>query len=315
MNKINIVSGLAIVLLMLSSCADDSLSPIITFDKAIKGAYVRLLVETPRELDLANLAAASYTYTVEFVDEQQGALVDEYEVSATYIDNNPVNGDGSAGPVVIKTFTSADFTDSERGCKDLKDIVLTMNELATGLGVNTADILANDQFRIDGRIITSDGKEFTFENSSAAINGSAFQGHFRFTLKATCPLPPDIFVGNYELTYDEVGGGWDESLVEGTVTLKTVSGSSTKRAFDAVFLDIFGGFNVTVELDFVCDQVVMVDLDSGVGCGNNITLLGAGLGQPVDIADPNAVLIIWYVEDTGDCGAGTPTREMRLTPG
>ncbi|RLD21837.1 MAG: hypothetical protein DRI69_02995, partial [Bacteroidetes bacterium] len=88
MNKLNIVSGLAVVLLMLSSCADDSLSPIITFDKAIKGSYVRLLEETPRELDLANLSSASYTYTVEFVDEEQGALVSEYEVSATFIDNN-----------------------------------------------------------------------------------------------------------------------------------------------------------------------------------------------------------------------------------
>jgi hypothetical protein len=276
---------------------------------------VRLLQETPRELDLANLDAASYTYTVEFVDEQQGSLVDEYEVSAQYIDNNPINGDGSAGPVVIKTFSSSDFTDSERGYKDLKDVNLTMNELASALGVNTADILANDQFRIDGRIITSDGKEFTFSNSSAAINGSAFQGHFRFTLKATCPLPAEIFAGTYELSYDFVEGGWDESLVPGPVELKTVAGSSTKRQFDAVFLDVFGGFDVTVELDFVCDQVVLVDLDSGVGCGNNITLLGDGLGQPVDISDKDAVLIIKYIEDTGDCEAGTPDRIMRLTPG
>ena len=92
MNKLKIVSGFAFVLLMISSCADDSLSPIITFDKAIKGAYVRLLSESDRLLDLANLSTASYTYTVEFVDEAQGSLVSEYEISATFIDNNPDNG-------------------------------------------------------------------------------------------------------------------------------------------------------------------------------------------------------------------------------
>ncbi|MEZ4994235.1 MAG: hypothetical protein R2824_27680 [Saprospiraceae bacterium] len=31
------------------------------------------------------------------------------------------------------------------------------------------------------------GFTFTYDNSSSAVNGSAFQGHFRFTLAAGCP--------------------------------------------------------------------------------------------------------------------------------
>ena len=57
---------------MLFSCADDDLSPILTFDKAGKGAYAKLLNESAQELDLANLSAAQYSYCVEFVDIDAG---------------------------------------------------------------------------------------------------------------------------------------------------------------------------------------------------------------------------------------------------
>lgn len=315
MKKLNIGLGLAMVLLMLSSCADDALAPIITFDKAIKGSYVRLISESARLLDLANLSTASYTYTVEFVDEQQGNLVNEYELSARFIDNSPDNGDNSAGPVVFRSYGQSDLSDNARGYRQLDDISVTLAELASTLGVDTDKLLANDQFRVDGRILTSDGKEFSFDNSSAAINGSAFQGHFRITLKVTCPLDDNLFVGTYALTYDKVDGGWDESLVEGDVTVKTVAGSTTKRQFDAVFLGIFGGFDMTgIQYDFVCDQVVMEDFDTGVSCGSPGIVFIAGEGSPVDISDPSAVIVLNYVEDTGACGAGTPERIMRLTP-
>ena len=220
----------------------------------------------------------------------------------------------SAGPLVIKSFTPTDFTSSDRGYTDMKDISLTLAELSAALGVNTDDLLANDQFRIDGRVITSDGKEFTFDNSSAAINGSAFQGHFRFTLKVTCPLTDDLFTGSYKLSYDELGGDWAESLVEGDVTLRTVAGSTTKREFDATYLAGLGGFDAPgIQMDFVCTEVVMLDYDPGLSCGTPAIFLFADAAQPVDISDPNADIVLWYTEDTGACAAGTPLQKMRLT--
>ena len=189
-----------IIGLMLWSCADENKQPIITFDQAAKGAYVRLISETPRELDLANLASAQYSMTIEFVDLEQGTLVSQYDVNATFIDNNPGNGNNSAGPTLVKSFSSGEFGSSDRGFKGL-DVTITLSELGAALGVPIDLIQANDQFRIEGSITLTDGQVFTFANSSAAVNGSAFQGHFAFTLKATCPLNSTVFTGAYTMNY------------------------------------------------------------------------------------------------------------------
>lgn len=302
----------AVLLLIMSSCADDELGPVLTFDTAGKGAYVKLLSETPRELDLMDLGSSSYNYEVEFVDIDQGNGIQQYDLAVNFVDNNPINGNHSSDvEKAFKSYSASEFNTSDRGFKSLS-VSVPLSELLSLFGLSGDDLLANDQFRFIGTITTVDGDVFGFANSSSAVNGSAFQGHFNYTLKATCPLPDNIFVGDYTLTYQEVTGAWDESLVEGTVSLTTVPNSSTQRQFDAVFLDIFGGFGVTVKMDFVCTEVVFVTLDTGVGCGGSI-ILKPGPAQPVDINDGSADIVLHYVEDTGGCGAGAPTRIMTLT--
>ena len=135
----------------------------------------------------------------------------------------------------------------------------------------------------------------------------------RFDLTATCPLTDNLFVGDYTLSYDEVTGAWDESIVPGTVTLTTVSGSTTKRQFDAVIFDNFGGFDITVQMEFLCDKVAYLETNTGVGCGGDI-LLKPGPNQDADINNDSEI-ILHYVEDTdaGGCGQGKPVRIMRLT--
>lgn len=302
----------AAVGVLLFSCADDSLSPIITFDKAGKGAYVKLISETPRELDLMNLGAASYSYDVEFVDIEQGNLVSQYDLKVSFVDNNPVNGDKTSGPTDLRNISSGEFTTTERGFKGAS-ISISLSELLSLFGLTADDLLANDQFRFQGFVILTDGQVFGASNSSAAVNGSAFQGHFNYTLKATCPLRDDQFVGDYTLTYQEVSGAWDESIVPGTVTLTTVAGSSTQRQFDCVYLQLFGGFATTVVIDFVCTEVIMVTTDPGVGCGSPGIILKQGDANPIDINDADADIVLHYIEDTGACGAGTPPRIMTLT--
>ena len=303
------------MLVFFASCADETKKPIITFDQADKGAYPRLLNLIQGEYDLQNIGGSNFVYEVEFVDLDQGNLVGEYKILVTYRDNNPSNGDNSTAQQLFKSVNASEFKTNDRGFKGL-DVSLSLTEVAAAIGVNTADIMAGDVFAYATSVVLSEGKEFTSANSTSAVRGSAFQGFFDFNANATCPLPDAMFSGTYALSYDDLSGdAWGESLREANVTLELISGSTTQRKFDAIFLDIFGSFDVTITIDFVCDKVQFFDNDTGVGCGDNILLLGSAgsedLSQPVDIND-DSVIILKYAELGGDCGYDA-VRTMRLT--
>jgi len=300
--------------IIMSSCADENLGPILTFDKAGKGVYPKLVSQTPQLLDLANLGTAAYDYCVEFVDETDGSSAKLYEVEASFVDNNPDNGDKSADAIVIKSFTSDQFTTSANGNREVC-VSITLSELLAAFGMTPEDLVANDNFAIRTFVSNVDGVRFGFANSDSDVSGSAFGGHFNMNLTATCPMADNLFVGDYELTYELLdGNGFGESLRETTVTLS--ASSPTKRTFPAILLDAFGGFNVTVELEFVCDFVRVVPLDAGISCAApNIMFVNRSAGvnytEPADITN-DAVIRVSYVEAGGGC-AYDAVRTMILT--
>lgn len=302
--KFSIIGFLTGLLFILSSCSSDGLKPILTFDQVGKGAYVRLTELIAGEFDLQNFASTSYQYSVEFVDIEKGALITQYDINVTFVDNTAP--DNSAGPKLFKSFSASDFTTSANGFKAIENLSIPLSELANLFGLSEDQFTAGDIFRFEGSLTDKNGNVFTAANSSAAVNGSAFQGFFNFTAKVTCPLPDTQFAGAYTLSYDppiDPNSGFGESLVEGTVTLTTVPGSTTQRQFDATYLQVFGGFAVTVAIDFVCDKVVLLKTDTGVGCDDNILFVQGAEVFPVDINDPNAVIKVQYDEKTAGCGA------------
>ena len=308
---INLTLAAGLVLLM-TACADEELGPVFTFDTVGKGAYVKLLTQSPPELDLANLGSASYTYDVEFVDIDNGNLVSQYDLTAELIDNNTDNGDDSAGPLDFKSFGSGEFTTTASGFKGI-GVTITLNELLTLFNISADKLQANDRFRIRGTLTMNDGRQFAFDNSTPAVNGPAFAGHFRFDLTATCPLPDNIFVGAYTLSYEDFGdGGWDDSFEEGTVTLGTIEGSTTRRSFTTNYLVSLGGFSRTVTIEFLCDQVILPTTDASLSCADPGIVWKQGAGRSIDITNDSEI-IVEYIEDTGACGRGAPTRVMKLT--
>ncbi len=316
MNKKIFIFSFLAGLLLFSSCKDEDLNPIVTFDILGKGAYVRLVSETAREFDLQNLNGAQYEYTVEFVDLEKGALVQTYEINVTYVDNNPDNGDKSGGPSLLRSISSSEFTTNEKGFKQVT-VTITLAELATLFGTAPEDIKANDQFIFDGVLTLNDGSKFSFDNSTAAVRGSAFQSHFRFTIKATCPLNDDQFTGTYLVTYEvEPSGAFGPAFgaEPGTVEVTTVSGSSTKRAFELVYLKDLGIGNgpSTITVDFVCDFVVLAgDVDGQLSCGGDAITIGPGDPVPVDLNDDSS-FVVNMVEFKNDGGCGVPTAPFAL---
>ena len=314
-----IVASLAC--LMIVSCADENLTPVLTFEKATIGAYVRLVELRTGEFDLANPSSSALDYSVDFVDLEEGALVSQYVIDAQFFDNTPANGDNSKARIEYKVYDSGSFSTSARGNPGV-DVQIPLTEVAAAFGLSIDDLSAGDRFSFFGRVRQQDGAEYTSVNSSGTVRGSAFQGYFDFNGNVTCPLPDALFTGSYALTHvGDATAGFGLPFVEETITLSTVPGSSTLRQMTLNYLPAFGPFAVEgVRIDFICDVVEFQGMDSGVGCGGgSITVVGAHLPgydtpSPQDITDDSSITLnlIEYDAD-GGCGVPAAAKTILLT--
>lgn len=291
--SIFIVGGL----LMLFSCVDEELGPIITFDKAAKGAYVKLLQESDsRDINLFDIPGSSYTYSVEFRDAEGGTLVTEYRLDATFKDANPnKGGDDSKGPDVFRTFSSSEFEDTPDGFKGLSNITITANDLISWAGLTADELGPGDQFVIDGTISTTNGSVHNFDNSSAAVNGSAFGGHFRFNLTASCPTE---LAGTYDVVVQDTWCG-DVPLPNAQVTLTlTASGYDIDDFSLGAYDNCYGEGSTKPG-----GSLRMVDVCNG------ITITGASRWDEVytwsDLTVDGNNLTITWTNDYGEGGTST----------
>ncbi len=179
-------SLLPLMIFVAFSCEDPDKAPIVTFDSAGHGAYPRFVSEAGATLmnllTEAEFNASDYTWTVEFVDEAQGGQVAEYVVEITY---DPASG-SDQGPVEFVRIPGSAFTSGESGYLQTT-ISSAAPDIAGLFGLGYADLSAGDDFDFNGRIIMTDGREFTGATSSATVNGAAFIGRFDFTRPAACP--------------------------------------------------------------------------------------------------------------------------------
>lgn len=254
--KIFSLLALAGLALYATSCADPELGPVVTFDTAGKGAYVRLVEEkTDKLINLLDLAASRYIYSVEFVDLEKGALVSEYRLDLTYIDNNPSNGSNGTGPVELRSYSASEFITTAGGFKGLTDITITPEDVFRAAGVDASSVKAGDQFRVDGVLTLQDGSTFAYTNSSAAVNGSAFKGHFRFVLPAGCP-------SDLAGTYSYVGSDFWCNGGTGTGSVNIISKGGGAYSFSdwsfGSYVSCYGGTNSnwgTLQFNDVCKEV------------------------------------------------------------
>jgi len=192
MNKIKLLIVSGVLMVFAFGCADPDLGPIVTFDTAGKGAYVRLISETDRGINLFDIGGSQYTYSVEFVDPELGAGVSEYGLELTF-----KGADGTtSGPSEYRSWSSSEFTTSETGYQSVTGITITASDAIAAAGKKAEDIQAGDKFVFTGRVVTSDGQIFKSDNSSATVRGGAFQGHFDFTMAASCPTD---LAGTYDV--------------------------------------------------------------------------------------------------------------------
>lgn len=313
--SIKSLSPLALLILLTAGCADEDLSPIVTQDNLLFGAFPRLVELRTGEFDLNNLSSSAYEMEVDFVDNANGEDVAEYRIYAAFDDRtiDSTGTDLSSDRVLFRTFTAADFRAGPNGNLGV-DVIIPFQDVAAATGVDPSLIEAGDRFRISAEVEKEDGRVFSSTNSTPAIT-NAFGGIIDFNVTATCPLPDDQFVGDYRVTYADV---YDEFALFGApvqalgnppldlvVTLDLVAGSSTRRTYNVgTYLNPGYGFATGPStLDFACDLVSSSAIDSGAGCGNGTLAAEQAARDPFNFDDDSSFTITFndFASD-GGCG-------------
>jgi hypothetical protein len=304
---------LAAACVVMSSCVDEERSPVITQDNLLFGAFPFLNELKTGVYDLADLSGSAYEMDVYFVDNAGGADVAQYNVYVAFDDNNP-GPDLSTERTLWKSFGPSDFA----ALGDKGNLGMTLRipftEIATFVGAgNVGDVISGDRFQFSTEVVKEDGRVFASTNSTPAVT-NAFGGIFDFNVSATCPLPDDIFVGDYAVEYGYVYDvfplfGADVQpfgpTIGRTVTL-AVGNSSIRRDFNygSYLLPGYGFGTSDVTLEFACDVVTSSAVDSGAGCGGGSIAAVQVNAASFDLTDDST----WTIEyegfgpNDGGCG-------------
>lgn len=213
MNFINIKSVknsllVLLVIFLAMGCVDESRAPIVTFDSAGKGAYVKFVDQSGSTLlnllTQADFDASSYTYSVEFVDGENGARVTSYDLTVTY--------SGSGETRDLRSYSASDFTaqNTVRGGLGVSNVTITAADVTSPFGLSYSDLSPGDAFDVEGFITTENGT-YGFSNSSASVRGGAFQGFFDIAMSANCP---STLEGTYDVTSTLWCGGNTTTTVD-----------------------------------------------------------------------------------------------------
>ncbi len=249
MNNIKKVLLGALTIFVALSCEDESLAPIVTFDSAGHGAYIRLVTDSETGSTLMNVLtqsdfdASSYGYSVEFVDDNKGRNVSEYVLSLEYDDNDASNGDNSQ-TVELRRFNSSSFAENADGFQGVTGITISSADLTSALGIAYADISSGDNFFVRGSLIMNDGRTFASTNSSSTVRGGAFRAIFDITLPAACPSD---LAGTVD--YTTTNAWCDGTGTTGTVDIIAMGGGTY------VFSDwSFGAYSICYSPTSVADS-------------------------------------------------------------
>ena len=312
---------LALLVLSIGSCADEELSPIVTQDALLFGAFPRLVELRTGEYDLNDLENSTYDMEVDFVDNAEGEDIAEYRLYVVFDDNTTGSGrpDYSSDEVLVRSYTPTDFRAGPNGNLGV-DVSIPFTEVAQLADVPLDSIFAGDRFQFRAEVEKEDGRVFSSSNSTPAIT-NAFGGIFDFNVNATCPLPDDRYSGEYRVTYGTIYDQFDlfgepvQALgnppLDLVVTLELVAGSTTRRTFNVGTYANPGYAFATgpTTLDFACDRVTSTAIDSGAGCGDGTIAATQPSADPFNFSDDSSFTInfIDFGETDGGCGvAGLP---------
>lgn len=317
--------GMLVTMLVFITSCTDFVEPRIPYSTFDTGAYLRTTARTSTSFNFFNLANSRFDITVEAVDAENGATVDNVEVRVRRrrlipgvgLQYVPAAGPGGAvNDVLLETIPGSAFTLTPDSKFLRTQIVVTAQEAITALGLTQAQVNGGDVFEFRLKLTDKKGRVFNDVNASADIKGGLFYASpFLYNVTVVCPLTEGYALGQYRLT-QPVGGadpffGNPTRFVEEVVTL--VAGpTATQRRFTVNYLGGFTTRPFTIELS--CGKVVKPEEAAGAGCGGPGILW---ISDPNNLADYNpasdATITVKFIDDSqSSCGITAPV-EFLLT--
>jgi hypothetical protein len=254
---------LATALVFLSSCRDfvEPNVPYKTFDN---GAYLRTIARTSTTFNFFSLGTSNFALTLEAVDAEDGATVDNVEIRVRH--RRLLPGVGlrftPATDVLIKTLKSSDFQPNSESRFLRTSFVITAAETFAAVGLTAAQIEGGDVFEF--RLVLNDkkGRSFSTNNVTTNVAGAPFYNSpFQYNVSVICPSD---LAGTYAFDALETFCG---KTYSGSITWTAVTGSpgsytvsdGTFGAWQSCYPDTWGTGNVRI--NDACGRLTMTGTD------------------------------------------------------
>lgn len=289
-----------LALATLTSCNNDPDNAIYdVFDGLTNGAVIRTLDLTSPTFDVVDLSSY-FEVIVEEQDEESGDLLSSMDV---YIASDGVS------EALVRSIPASEFVTTTNGLPGTT-IRIVLQDALDLLGLSPDAIACGDAMSVRLAVNLTDGRTFSAEDGSGSLQGSYFRSPYLYNVNIVANLPSEtLFTGQYML--DQPGGGifGFNDFTQGTYTIETVS-NTIKVIKDVFLFPGFGGFGpYDVQFEFICGEIILTTLDSGLACADGISLSfsSADINSTYDLANPNDTnfIINFTANDLGGCG-GSP---------
>jgi hypothetical protein len=253
----------ATALVFLSSCRD-FVEPNVPYSSFDNGAYLRTIARTSTTFNFFSLGTSNFALTLEAVDAEDGATVDNVEIRVRH--RRLLPGVGlrftPANDVLIKTLQSSDFQPNTESRFLRASFVITAAEAFAAVGLTAAQIEGGDVFEF--RMVLNDkkGRSFSTNNVTTNVAGAPFYNSpFQYNVSVICPSD---LAGTYAFDALETFCG---KTYSGSITWTPVAASpgsytlndGTFGSWQACYPDTWGSGNVRI--NDACGRLTITGTD------------------------------------------------------
>jgi hypothetical protein len=234
MKKLRYSLGLLATMLVLLSSCRDFIEPNIPYSTFDNGAYLRTIASTSTTFNFFDLSSSNFALTLEAVDNENGATVENVEIRVRH--RRLIPGVGleytPANDVLVKTLQASDFGPNNDSRFLRTSFVVSAPDVLAAVGLAPEDIEGGDVFEF--RLVLNDkrGRSFSTDNVTTNVAGAPFYASpFQYNVSVICPSD---LAGTYNYTTTNGSAyGTEDNLqvngcpgpISGSVVLTAVAGS------------------------------------------------------------------------------------------
>ncbi|MCS7019512.1 MAG: hypothetical protein NZM34_10410 [Bernardetiaceae bacterium] len=155
---------------MMAACKTEMIDRVPPATELENGAYMRTISINPsnQQMSVAN-AAAQISYEIEAVDNQQGGLLQSYDLQIRFVDRTPSNGTNNVAYRNFRSIPASAFSRHPVSGLPRHTMVVRLSEALQALGLQASQVAATDLIEIDATIRLTNGRAFNARNTGVNI--------------------------------------------------------------------------------------------------------------------------------------------------